>query len=87
MNISSIERVNRKLKEVSPFSRAKQRQGNVQKKCAARAKLVFFLLIRSIVVVFLPLSLFSPCLVSITRFYIFFEETINIKESFAFSSG
>ena len=31
MNISSIERVNRKLKEVSRFSRAKQRQGNVQK--------------------------------------------------------
>ena len=30
MNISSIERVNRKLKEVSRFSRAKQRQGNVQ---------------------------------------------------------
>ena len=42
MNISSIERVNRKLKEVSPFSRPKQRQANVQKKCAARAKLVFF---------------------------------------------
>ena len=31
INISSIERVNRKLKEVSRFSRAKQRQGNVQK--------------------------------------------------------
>ena len=30
-NISSKKRVNRKLKEVSHFSRAKQRQGNVQK--------------------------------------------------------
>ena len=52
--ISYIKRVNRKLKEVSPFSRAKQRRGNVQKsvlhvqssffanekkKCAARVKL------------------------------------------------
>ena len=39
----------------------------------------FFLLIRSIVVVFYR-SCFQPVL-SITRFYIFFEETINIKES------
>ena len=31
INISSIKRVNKKLKEVSHFSRAKQRQGNVQK--------------------------------------------------------
>ena len=31
INISSIKRVNRKLKEVSHFSRSKQRQGNVQK--------------------------------------------------------
>jgi len=30
-NISSIKRVNRKLKEVSCFSGAKQREGNVQK--------------------------------------------------------
>ena len=40
-NISSIKRVNRKLKVVLRFSCAKQRQGNVQKKCAARAKLFF----------------------------------------------
>ena len=38
-NISSIKRVNRKLKEVSRFSRVKQ--GNVQKKTAARAELFF----------------------------------------------
>ena len=31
-NISSIKRVNGKLKEVSRFSRVKQREGNVQKK-------------------------------------------------------
>ena len=48
-------------------------------------KVFFFLLIRSIVVVFYR----SRCLhlvFSSTRFYIFIEETIN-KESFAFSPG
>ena len=39
--ISSIKRVTRKLLEVSLCSRAKQRQRNVQKKCVARAKLLF----------------------------------------------
>ena len=53
------------------------------KMCAARAKL-FFLLIRPIVV-FSPFSLPSP--LSITLFYILFEQTINIIESFAFSPG
>ena len=47
-DISSIKRVTKKFLEVSRCSRAKQRQRNVQKKCAARAKL--FLLIRPIVV-------------------------------------
>ena len=42
------------------------------------------LLIRPIVV-FSPFSLPSPH--SITRFYILFEQTINIIESFAFSPG
>ena len=37
-DISSIERVTRKFLEVSPYSRAKQLQRNVQKKCAACAK-------------------------------------------------
>ena len=41
-DISSIKRVTRKFLGVSPFSRAKQRQRNVQKKCAARAKFLFF---------------------------------------------
>ena len=40
-DISSIKRVTRKFLEVSRFSRAKQRQRNVQKKCAARVKLFF----------------------------------------------
>ena len=48
-DISSKQRVtSKKFLEVSRCSRAKQRQRNVQKKCAARAKL--FLLIRPIVV-------------------------------------
>ena len=40
-DISSKKRVTKKFLEVSHCSRAKQRQRNVQKKCAARAKLFF----------------------------------------------
>ena len=40
-DISSIKRVTKTLLEVSRYSRAKQRQRNIQKKCAARAKLLF----------------------------------------------
>ena len=40
-DIFPIKRVTKKFVEVSRCSRAKQRQRNVQKKCAARAK--FFL--------------------------------------------
>ena len=40
-DISSIKRVTKKFLEVSRCSRAKQWQRNVQKKCAARAKLLF----------------------------------------------
>ena len=40
-DIFSIKRVTMKFLEVSRYSRAKQRQRNVQKKCAARAKLFF----------------------------------------------
>ena len=43
-DISSIKRVTKKFLEVSSCSRAKQRQRNVQKKCAARAKLLFLLI-------------------------------------------
>ena len=37
-DISSIKRITRKFLDVSRCSRAKQRQRNVQKMCAARAK-------------------------------------------------
>ena len=40
-NIPSIKRVTTKFLEVSRNSRAKQLQRNVQKNCAARAKLLF----------------------------------------------
>ena len=40
-DISPKKRVAKKFLEVSHCSRAKQRQRNVQKKCAARAKLFF----------------------------------------------
>ena len=66
-DISSKQRVTKKFLEVSHGSRAKQRQRNVQKKCAARTKL-FFLLIRPIVVCHRSPALPSP--LSTTRFYI-----------------
>ena len=40
-DISSKKRVTKKFLHVSRYSRAKQRQRNVQKKCAARVKLLF----------------------------------------------
>ena len=43
-NISSIKRVTRKFLEVSGCRLARPRQKDVQKKCAARAKLFFCLL-------------------------------------------
>ena len=70
-DISFTERVTKKFLEVSRCSRAKQRQRNVQKKFAARAKLLF-LLIRPIVVFHNSLALPSP--LSITRFYIFLNK-------------
>ena len=48
-DISSIKRVTRTFLEVSRCSRAKQRKRNVQKKSAARAKLLL-LIIRPIVI-------------------------------------
>ena len=64
-DISSIKHVTKKFLEVSRCSRGKQRQRNVPKKCAARAKLLFWL-IRPIVVFHR-----SPALPS-------FEQTINV---------
>ena len=43
-DISSIKRVTKKFLDVSRCSRAKQRQRNVQKKCAARAKFLFLVI-------------------------------------------
>ena len=83
-DISSIKRVTTKFLEVSRCSGAKQWQGNVRKRCAASAKLLF-LLIRPIVVFHRSPVLPSP--LSVTRFYILFEQTTNIIESFAFSPG
>ena len=85
-DISYIKRVTRKFLKVSRCGRAKQWQRNVQEKCAARAKFfcLFVCFFRPIVV-FSPFSLPSP--LSITRFYILFERTINIIESIAFSPG
>ena len=83
-DISSIKRETKKFLEVSRCSRAKQRQRNVQKKFAARAKLLFWL-IRPVVVFHRSPALPSP--LSITRFYFLFEQTINIIESFALSPG
>ena len=77
-DISSIKRVTKTFLEVSSCSRAKQRQRNVQKKCAAWTDLLLFA------------TVFRRCMpspLSITRFYILFEQTINIIESVAFSPG
>ena len=82
-DIPSIKRVTKKLLEVLRCSRGKQRQRNVQKKCATLAKLLF-LLIRLIIVFHRSLALPSP--LYITQFHILFEQT-NIIESFALSPG
>ena len=83
-DISSVKRVTKKFLEVSRRSRAKQRQRNAHKKVCCTCK-VPFLLIRPIVVFHRSPVLPSP--LSITRFCILFEQTINIIESFAFSPG
>ena len=61
------KRVTKKVLEVSRCSRAKQRQRNVQKKCAARVKLLFSL---STPIVVFHRSPALPSPLSITRFYI-----------------
>ena len=82
-DISSKISVTKKFLKVSRCSRAKQQQRNVQKS-VLHLQSRCFLLIRPIVV-FSPFSL--PSLLSITRFYILFEKTLNIIESIAFSPG
>ena len=83
---SFIKLVNKKFLEVSCCSPAKQRQRNVQKSLLhVQTCFFFFWLIGPIVVFYRSPALPSP--LSITRFYILFEETINTIESFAFSPG
>ena len=82
-HISSIKCVTKRFPEVSRCSRAKQRQRNVQEVCCT-CKVAFFL-IRRIVVFHRSPALPSP--LAITRFYILFEQTTNIIETFAFSPG
>ena len=57
----------------------------MNKKSVLHVQSRFFLLIRPIAVFHRSPALPSP--LSITQFYILFEQTINIIESFAFSRG
>ena len=83
-DISFKQRVTcEKFLEVSRCSRAKQRQRNYKKLCCTCK--VAFLLIRPIVLFHRSPPLPSP--LSMTRFYVLFEQTFNIIENFAFSSS
>ena len=84
-NTYDIKLVTKKFLEVSCCSSAKQRQRNVQKSLLHVQTCFFFWLIGPIVVFYRSPALPSP--LSITRFYIFFEETINTINGFAFSPG
>ena len=81
--IFSIKRVTKKFLEVSSCSRAKQWQRNVQKS-VLKVQSYFFLLISPIVVFHHSPAL--PLPLNYTTLY-FFEQSINIIESFAFSPG
>ena len=80
--ISSKKRVTKKFLEVSSCSCAKLRLRKKKVCCTCK---VPFLLISPIVV--FHRSPASPSLPSITRFYVFFEQNLNVVESFAFSPG
>ena len=82
-DISSIKRVTRKFHVVSVFLVVQNNGKEMSKKGWCTCKVVF-LHIR-LIVVFSPFSFAWP--LSITRFYILFEQTIHIIESFAFSPG
>ena len=81
-NISSINRVTRKFLEVLHYSRAKQRQRNVQKS-VPYVQSFFFLLIRPTV---------FGCFrcrrrLALHDFIFCLSKLIDINDSFAFSSG
>ena len=80
-DISFMKRVTRMFHVVVVQNNAKEMY-NEKVCCTCK---VTFLLIRPIVVFFLPFSLRLP--LSIIRFYILFEQIIKIIESFAFSPG
>ena len=77
-DISSIKCVTKKFLDVSRCSRAKQRQRDVQEKCAARAKLLCC---------FSPFSGVACRVACLRRCHILFEQTVNIIDGFAFSPG
>ena len=82
---STRKRVTRNFLEFSVHIVVVQNNGKeMYKKVCCACKVAFLSIIRPIVV-FSPFSLPSP--LSTTRFYILFEQTINIIESFAFSPG
>ena len=83
-DISFIKRVTKKFLETS--SRARQRQRNEPKKVCCTCKVVI-LLIGPIVVFHRSWALPSISPLNVTRFYILFEQTLNIIESFAFNPG
>ena len=75
-DISSKERVTSRVSGSFTLKSCKTTAKKCTKKCAARAKLLAFFLIRPIVVFHRSPAL--PSLLSITRFYILFEQNINI---------
>ena len=75
----SIKRVARKFLVVVVQNNGKE----MYKKSVLHVQSCFFA--NKHIVVFSPFSLPSP--LSISRFYILFEQTINLIESFAFSPG
>ena len=79
-DISSIERVTKKFHVVVVQNNGKE----MYKKVCCTCKVAFFANWTFVVFHRSP-ALPSP--LSITQFYILFEETINIIESFAFSPG
>ena len=86
-DISSKERVTSRVSGSFTLKSCKTTAKKCTKKCAARAKLFFFgfnVNVRPIIV-FSPFSL--PLPLSITRFCILFEQTMNINKNFAFSPG
>ena len=75
-DISSIKCATRKFLEVSRCSCAKQQQRNVQRKTVLHVQSCLFANYRRPIFFFSSFSLPSP--LSITQFYILFEQTINI---------